>query len=728
MGIYSDQIASRIKNDQESFEDSLVQLASVVMGHKRQAETFLSDREAAKNAIEDILKFYHVIPVALPNTIETVDDQLEFLLQPSGIMRRRVKLTGRWYKDGIGPLLTQTEEGQVIALLPSKSFGYTYFDHEKNKRINVTNKNAENIGADAFCFYNPLPSRKIGVSDLLIYMARTLAVSDYVIMILSMLVATLLGLLIPWANQQIFGYVIPAGQTTGFLAISLLLIGATISTMLIRITQNIVQSRIATKLTMAVQSASMARLLSLPTIFFKGYNSGEIAQRMMSLTALSNVLIQVILGTVISSLFSVIYIGQIAMMTPILAVPALLIITANITFALIAALASIKKSGKIMEGEAKLNGLVFSLISGIQKLRISGSERRAFSKWAKKYSETATLNFTSPIFIRIVSVLAGGTVTLIGTVILFYIAAAANVSVAEYMAFNASYGLVSGAIMSLTSVAVGISNIKSSLETAKPLMEAEPETSVSKKMLSGLSGAIDINNVSFRYNEDMPLVINDLSLRIARGQYVAVVGASGCGKSTLLRLLLGFEEPNKGAIYYDSYDMRSIDLKSLRKSIGCVFQNGTLMTGSIYDNIVISAPWLSIDEAWEVAELAGIADDIRAMPMGMHTLVSEGGGGLSGGQQQRLIIARAIAAKPKILMLDEATSALDNITQKHVSQALDKLKCTRIVIAHRLSTIRQCDRIIMLEKGQIVEDGTYKELMDLNGKFAELVDRQKLEV
>jgi len=225
----------------------------------------------------------------------------------------------------------------------------------------------------------------------------------------------------------------------------------------------------------------------------------------------------------------------------------------------------------------------------------------------------------------------------------------------------------------------------------------------------------------------MPPVLDDISLRIRPGQYVAIVGPSGCGKSTLLRILLGFEKADKGAIYYDGKDINAVDLKSLRKKIGCVLQNGKLMSGSVFSNITVSAPLLTLDEAWEAAELAGIANDIRDMPMGMHTIVAEGGGGISGGQKQRLMIARAVAPKPSILMLDEATSALDNITQKHVAESLNGLKCTRIVIAHRLSTIKQCGRIIYLEKGKIEEDGTYDELITRNGKFAELVKRQMLE-
>lgn len=226
----------------------------------------------------------------------------------------------------------------------------------------------------------------------------------------------------------------------------------------------------------------------------------------------------------------------------------------------------------------------------------------------------------------------------------------------------------------------------------------------------------------------MPWILEDLSLKIQPGQYVAIVGKTGCGKSTLVRLLMGFESPQKGAIYYDGKNINALDLKSLRKKLGVVMQNGKLFQGDIFSNITISAPWLTLDQAWEAAELADIADDIRAMPMGMHTIISEGSGGISGGQKQRLMIARAIAPNPKILIFDEATSALDNITQKKVSQALDGLKCTRIVIAHRLSTIRHCDRIIVLDGGKIVEDGSYDELLARGGMFTELVSRQRVDI
>jgi ABC-type bacteriocin/lantibiotic exporter with double-glycine peptidase domain len=245
--------------------------------------------------------------------------------------------------------------------------------------------------------------------------------------------------------------------------------------------------------------------------------------------------------------------------------------------------------------------------------------------------------------------------------------------------------------------------------------------------VSRLAGTIELSHVTFGYDPDSKPLFEDFNLVIPARQYVAIVGKSGCGKSTLVRLLLGFEKPEKGAVYYDGKDLQTLDLKSLRRNIGTVMQDGKLFSGNIYSNITISAPWLSMDDAWEAAELSGIAEDIRRMPMQMHTVISEGSGGISGGQRQRLLIARAVAPKPRILMFDEATSALDNITQKQVSDALERLRCTRIVIAHRLSTIRQCDRILVLDHGRIIEDGTYEQLIEKGGFFSELVSRQRVD-
>jgi ABC-type bacteriocin/lantibiotic exporter with double-glycine peptidase domain len=237
-----------------------------------------------------------------------------------------------------------------------------------------------------------------------------------------------------------------------------------------------------------------------------------------------------------------------------------------------------------------------------------------------------------------------------------------------------------------------------------------------------------MSHVTFRYNEKMPYLFEDLSFKIKAGEYVAFVGKSGCGKSTIMRLLLGFETPERGSIYFGKHDISRIDVRSFRKStVGVVLQNAKMISGSILDNITLGSPTATEEDAWKAAEIAGIAEDIREMPMGMHTMISEGSGGISGGQRQRLIIARTVCRDRKVLMLDEATSALDNITQKAVAESLSKLKCTRIVVAHRLSTVKHCDRIMVIDHGTIAEEGTYEELIAKNGIFAELVRRQRLD-
>lgn len=680
----------------------------------------------AKDAVEEILKYYHVPSTELPINLKDINEILEFLLRPSGIMRRTVTLDGEWYKDAMGPFLFLSEEGEATALIPKGTRGYTYFDKETGKRVSVGKKNAEKFRGEAICFYKPFPLKELNAADLVRYMLSSLSTGDYVSVILATLAVSLIGLFTAYANNIIFSDVVYGKSTAMLLAAGLLLLGVTVSGTLIEITKSVILSRISEKLRIPVESATMMRVLSLPASFFKKHGSGELASRIDSMSNLCTIITDIALSTGLSTAFSVIYIFQIFSYAPSLALPALTVLFLTVTLSVVVATKQMKQSKKQMETRAKERGLVFSLFSGIQKIKLTGSEKRAFSKWANAYNKVLEAKYAPPLIITANGAVAAF-ISIIGSVLIYYLAVSTKVSVGEYMTFNAAYGMVFGAFYQLTGAAMQIAQIKPNLEMVEPIFKTLPEVSEGKKVITRLSGNIELNNVSFRYNENMPYVIDNLSLKIRNGQYVAIVGTTGCGKSTLMRLMLGFEKPQKGAVYYDNKDLETVDLKSLRRNIGTVMQNGKLFSGDIYSNIVISAPELTLDDAWKAAESAGIAEDIRKMPMQMHTIISEGSGGISGGQKQRLMIARAIAPKPKILMFDEATSALDNITQKIVSDSLAKLKCTRIVIAHRLSTIRECDRILVLDKGRIVEDGTYDELIDKNGFFAELVDRQRVD-
>lgn len=726
MGWFDEQIKQRKQNDNDVFADSFASIAGAVMGAKISA-ALNDDRIKTKSEMDRILKFYHVKTRDVPDNIKDMNEQLEYLMRPHGIMRRTVNLEKGWYKDAIGAMLGKRKDtGSVVALIPSGLSGYSFFDEVKGKRVKVNGKTEKLFETEAICFYKPLPLKKIGIPALMKYILQTLSISDFIFFGLATLAVTLIGMLAPKLNNIIFSDVIENGSLRLLLAITGFMVCVSVSTLIINAVKALFMARINTKMNISVQAATMTRVLSLPANFFKQYSSGELSSRAQYINTLCNILVQTVLSTGLTSLFSLVYITQIFIYAPALVVPALCIILVTVVFSLVSTFAQMKISKKQMEHSAKESGMSYALISGVQKVKLSGAEKRAFARWGNLFAKGAELTYNPPLLIKLNGVISMA-ISMVGMIVMYYAAVKSGVSVADYYAFNTAYAMVSGAFMSISGIALTMAQIKPIIEMAKPILDAVPEVSDGKQVITRLSGGIELNNVSFRYNESMPLVVDNLSLKIRSGQYIAIVGATGCGKSTLMRIMLGFETPQKGAVYFDGKDLSSIDLKSLRRKVGVVMQNGKLFQGDVFSNITISAPWLTMDDAWEAAELAGIAEDIRRMPMGMHTLISEGSGGVSGGQRQRLMIARAIAPKPKILMFDEATSALDNMTQKKVSNSLDSLKCTRIVIAHRLSTIKQCDRIIVLDKGKIIEDGNYEELIANNGFFAELVSRQRLD-
>ncbi len=592
--------------------------------------------------------------------------------------------------------------------------------------MRVNRRNEDYFEEEAICFYKPLPLRKVSYGDFFKYALNTLSAWDVAFVAAAVLVVTLVGLLPAKLNYIIFSLVIPSGSIRLLYTMAWFMICVLGASVLLGAVKTLCMARIKAKMGMSVQSAVMMRVLSLPASFFKGYNAGELASRVQKADVLCTLTADAVLSTGLTSVFSLIYITQIFRYAPALCIPAVVVMALTLFISVVSSFVQINVLRKQMEFQAKEKGVSYGLIAGVQKIRLSGAEKRAFSKWAGIYAKEAAMNWNPPLFLKLTSVITLA-ISSIGTIVMYWAAIKSGVSTADYYAFQTAYGMVSGAFQTLSSAALTVAQIKPVMEMLRPVLDETPEVSGDKQVVTRLSGGIELNNVLFRYNDSMPYVIDNLSLKIRPGEYVAIVGATGCGKSTLMRLLLGFEMPEKGAIYYDGKDLAKIDLKSLRRRVGVVLQDGKLFSGDIFSNIVISAPWLTLDDAWEAAEMSGIATDIRRMPMGMHTVISEGGGGISGGQRQRLLIARAVAPKPKILMFDEATSALDNLTQKQVSEALDNLKCTRVVIAHRLSTIRQCDRIIVLQDGKIIEDGKYAELLELNGYFAQLVARQQAE-
>ncbi|MGN0537539.1 MAG: ATP-binding cassette domain-containing protein [Acutalibacteraceae bacterium] len=726
MGWFDEQIKERIKTDNETVAQSFARMKASVVGNSAIDAAFRNDREKAEDALETIFHYYHIKKQKIPKSLTNVNDILEYAMRPSGIMRKNVLLKEKWYEDAVGVFLGTKKDGELIALVPDKFKGYYYYDASLGKKVHINRNTAKEINEEAFCFYKPLPQREIGIKDLLIFIVQSLSIKDFVALGLATLFITFLGFISPTINNFIFSKLITSGSLSLLFSTTLMLLGVAVSTLLLGITKSLILKRMQTKMDIAVEAAGMMRVLSMPTSFFKSYTAGDLASRLGSLSTLCSTLVNTILTTGLTSLFSFAYFSQMFRFAPSLSWLALGVLVVTLVFSLIGTLWQIKITQKRLNLSIEENSLSYSLISGIQKIKLTSAENRAFGKWANVYSKLANYTYNPPLFLKLQGVFSTA-ISMIGTVAIYYLAVINNVSVANYLSFTMSYGNVSGALAQLVSIAATYASIGPILQVVKPILDNKPEISENKSVVTSLNGNIELMNVTFRYNESSPVVIDNLSLKINKGDYIAIVGKTGCGKSTLVRLLLGFEKPQSGNIFYDNKNLNKLDLKSVRQNMGVVTQDGKLFQGDIFSNISVSASNLTMEEAWKVAETANAADMIRAMPMGMHTIITEGSGGISGGQKQRLMIARAIAPKPKILIFDEATSALDNITQKKISQALDNIKCTRIVIAHRLSTIKNCNRIIVLEQGHIIEDGTYDELINAKGFFADLVARQQLD-
>ncbi|MDT9721984.1 NHLP bacteriocin export ABC transporter permease/ATPase subunit [Paenibacillus sp. ClWae2A] len=721
-----ERLQQRTEHDDSLMDHALKKLIAVTGPDEQQVVSFYSNDPLYP--VGKVVGDYAGIvmkPVTRKLKSQSKRSPVQEMAEASGVRSRQVALKGEWWEADNGPLVGYLEtSGEPIALIPSGANSYRWENPLHGEKGIVNAEMAAIIQPMAYMFYRPFPARELGIKDLLQFGAHHSVRRDLVMVILLGALAGLLGIMVPLASGILVDTIIPESYRGPLVQMAFILIAVVLSIALFRLAGSLAALRMEGRVENAVQAAIWDRLLNLPVSFFRNYSAGDLASRAGSINAIRQLLSGAVISSLLTGVFSIFQFVLLFRYSPVLALVAGGLVLISMSFTIAIGLLQVRYQRRLLELQGQIAGTVLQLLNGMSKFRMAAAENRAFFLWARAFAEQKKWSYK----VRMLDNFSGvfqSFFPLLTSMVLFYLVVSTHsaMSAGQFIAFFAAFTSFLMAMLGMATALLSVVNIVPLYERAKPILKTLPEIHDQLEDPGEVSGAIEIRHIQFRYEEDQALVLNDLSMDIKSGQYVAFVGASGCGKSTLMRLLLGFEQPQSGSIYFDGQDLRSLDISLLRSQFGVVLQNSKLMSGDIFTNITGTSD-LTIQDAWEAAAMAGFDDDIRSMPMGMHTVISEGGGTLSGGQRQRLMIARAIAKRPKILFFDEATSALDNRTQRIVSESLGKLQVTRIVIAHRLSTITQADHIYVFDKGRIIQSGTYQELMEQNGLFAELASRQ----
>ena len=718
------RLERKTTEDRFTLQGALYKLEFIL--ERKKSKLFVKDRDGQPllTACQAIGKATG-IPIKLPKQEDSGNGKKESLVDISRMNRfrtRQVLLKDSWWSRDNGPLLAFTERKKLpVALLQTSARSYELYDPVKETRQAVTEEIADSLDSVAYAFYRPLPEKAVSGKDLL-KMGLWGRSHDMAMIFLMGLTGALLGLLTPIVTGIVFDSIIPGAERNQLLQIAAILITCALATMLFDITRGIALARIEGKIDGVVQAGIWDRLLALPVPFFRKYTAGDLAQRSMGVMHIRMVLSGITITAVLGCFFSSANLALLFYYDWKLALVAIGLSLVGIIFSLVAGYMQVRHQRKIVQIEGENSGTVLQFITGINKLRISGTEDRAFAIWANKFATQKNLAFKAGTIQNVQSTFNSAFPVVASMSIFAWIImkGEGGLSTGGFLAFNSAF---QNALLQMTMALSSSLNIIPLFERLKPILNALPEADETKAHPPELSGEIEVCHVNFRYLEDGPLVLKDVSLNVSPGEFVAIVGESGSGKSTLFRMLLGFETPESGTIFYDRQDLNTLDIRELRRQMGVVLQHAIPMQGDLFRNIVGESN-LTIDNAWEAARMVGLEEEIKEMPMGMHTVISFGGGTLSGGQRQRLIIARAIVKHPRILFFDEATSALDNQSQAVVSRSLEGLHVTRIVIAHRLSTIINADRIYVLDQGEIIQSGTHDELMSQKGFFAEMAKRQ----
>ncbi|MEW6273179.1 MAG: NHLP bacteriocin export ABC transporter permease/ATPase subunit, partial [Thermodesulfobacteriota bacterium] len=659
--------------------------------------------------------------------VERCKDPVDEISRASRVRYREVALQGAWWRRDNGPLLAFRRTAGApapVALLPRTPRSYRMVDPAAGTTVRVDERVAGELETSAYVFYRPLPECDVTARTLLGHALR--GNRGEVLMILGMaLLGGLIAMLTPIMTAVVFGTIVPAGEKSQLLQVAIGLVVAGLASAAFGLTKDFAILRLEGRADNGLEAAIWDRLLALPVEFFRGYAAGDLANRANGVNQIRQLLTSAALNAVLTGVFSIFSLAMIFYYSWKLAILAMVLAAIAVVVELLTGWGQLHAQRESANRAGRLEAIVLQLLTAVGKLRVAGGEARAFARWMEEYLEKTRYDIRTRL-IQNASQTFSASYSILSMLLVFgvyYFFLDQTLETGDFLGFNAAFGQFMHAQLGAAGAVVSLVRTIPLFERARPILRALPETRAGRGDPGELTGEIEMRDVTFRYGPGLRPVLDGVSFKVRPGEYVAFVGSTGAGKTTILKLLLGFETPESGEVLYDGKDVRGLDPVALRRQLGIVLQDGRLLAGDVFHNIVGSTR-LDEEDAWRAAEAAAIADEIRELPMGMHTYVSEGGRNVSGGQRQRLLIARALVQRPALLLLDEATSALDNESQAKVIASLDALGVTRVVIAHRLSTIRRADRIYVLDKGRLVQQGTFEELMAVEGPFRELAQRQ----
>lgn len=641
---------------------------------------------------------------------------------------RTIALKEKWFLRDGGAFLGHLKENHTpILCIPKGIRRYFLYNLVTNSSMLIDRNVAEMLEPEGIMIYRSFKGSPLSFRDVVAFGTRSLRAREFVIIFAMSILSALVGLLLPVLNELMFDRLIPMADQTAIWEVGLVIFSASVGNLFFLLLQNFATLRVTKEMEYSVVGATIDRLMHLPQHFIEAYGSADLVNRVMGIANVFQMLSTGFITAVLGFVFSIFYVIKMFRQSRMLTIRAVWLVLLTALVLHLFGYLRLHHEREKMEKATSANAVLYQFLSGIMKVKLSGMEDRALLEYQKDNVSSVESDVRSTRLANMAETFRT-MMELFCTGFIYYtvLHKELTVTIGEYSSFSAAFGLFSSSAMQMLNYVLVLGTAIPAYKRIRPIYEQETELDEMKGGVGRFQGNIEADHLIFHYDGEEKPVLNDISFKIQAGDFVGIVGASGCGKSTLLKCLLGFEKPERGKIYYDNKDIDSLDKRELRKQMGVVLQNGRLSSGTIFSNIEIAAPKITPEEVEALMAEVGMREDIRRMPMGIFTEVSEFGGTISGGQQQRILIARALANHPSMIFFDEATSALDNVTQQKVCESLAERKITRVMIAHRLSTVQSCDYIFVMQEGRIAEQGNYNELMELNGLFRKLVERQKL--